>query len=114
MRFAAWKNDLASGLFPGLNAAPGVLIRGRGVGSDPTERKVLRPVGQRNESREQAIVRSVRPLIDLEDHCPQIVASSVASREIPHVAVVAFQESLPEGNGMQLDLGNQNFVRDYL
>ena len=42
-----------------------------------------------------------------------MVASSVARREIPHVAMVTFQECLPEGNGMQLDLGNQNLVRDH-
>jgi len=45
-----------------------------------------------------------QPSIDLEDHCLQTVASSVARREIRHIAMVALQECLPEGNGMQRDL----------
>src|SRR3954452_11098009 len=52
-------------------------------------------------------------LINLEDHRLQMVALSVASREIPHVAMVALQECLPEGNGMQLDLRNENLFRDH-
>jgi hypothetical protein len=64
-------------------------------------------------SRDRRWSRNFRPSIDLVDQCPQTVASSVASREIPHIAPVAFQECLPEGNGMQLDLGNQNLFRNH-
>src|SRR4051812_37736158 len=42
--------------------------------------------------------------IDREDLCLRMMASSVAGRQIPHIARVALQECLPEGNGMQLDL----------
>jgi hypothetical protein len=57
--------------------------------------------------------RELDGLIDLEDYCLQMVALRIASREIPHIAMVALQECLPEGNGMQLDLGNQNLFRDH-
>ena len=59
------------------------------------------PSENRNESRAQPIVKKLRAAgVDLEDQCLQMVASSVASREIPPIAMVALQECLPEGNGM--------------
>jgi hypothetical protein len=90
-----------------------VLIRGPRERSHPTEHTSASPRRRTQRITNRRSSRNVRPLIDLEDHCIQTVASSVAMREIPHVAIVALQECLPEGHGIELDLGNQRLFGDH-
>jgi len=94
--------------FPGTT----VLIRGPRERSHPTEHASFAPSENATNHADRRS-SNVRPLIDLEDHSLQPVASSVARREIPHIAMVALQECLPEGNGMQLDLRNYDLFRDH-